>query len=125
MRRERLVWFAAGAAVSGFVSILVQLIVDEPPQLIPMLAVEERIEESLELGEDEWRQTVPLNARLMHGCGARAFEVDSIFPDGGGQARVPIASENRAVIDCILKEGIEQDFEMSVLFSPSLKVQQP
>ena len=94
MKRERLIWFAAGAGASSLAFVLATFAVAERPKRVPMLAVDERVDRLLALGEDEIRGAGALNGRLLHHCGARAFEIDSIVPDGGGQARVAITSDN-------------------------------
>ena len=118
MKRERLVWFAAGAGVSSLTFALAALAFAERPNPVPMLAIEERIDRLLALNDRELRETGPLNGRLIHRCRAKAFEMDSIEIDGGGQARVPITEESLPVINCILMEGMQDDFQMSVTYSP-------
>jgi hypothetical protein len=124
MKREHLIWFAAGAAASSLAFVLATIAVAARPVQVPLLAVEERVDHLAALTESEWRDVGALNGKLIHQCGARASEMDSITPDGGGQARVPITLENSPAINCIIREGAKQGFHLSVIYSPKLRVQQ-
>jgi hypothetical protein len=114
VRRSRLIWFAAGAAVAGFASVLTTLLVAKDPEPVPVLVVDERIDLLLEMEGDQWRDTAPLNGKMLRECGARTFEMDAIIPDDGGHARLPITKENEAAFECVFKRSADEGFNLRV-----------
>ena len=125
MRRTGLVWFAAGAAVSALAYGLAGALISEKSQSIPILEVEERFDRLSQMTVDQQRENAPLNGQLLRDCGTDAFEMDAIIPDGGGQARVAVTPENEAAIQCILREGPKQGFQVNLTFGPPLKTHKP
>ena len=116
MRRQKLVWFAAGLACSALVTMIAALALrHQPPERGWYLRVAEK-SQSLSDGRDsaEWR-----GAEIARDCGAQNFEMIPAFgADGVDGTRIPLTRANNPALGCVVERAREAELWIGVDLEP-------
>lgn len=102
MKRDRLVWFAAGAAISAFASIGASLLVASSKEPKWILRLDENGQSLLgpEKGA-KWR-----GAEIARNCGVRSFKMTpAAGADGKDGTEIPLSKENNPSLGCVIEEA--------------------
>jgi len=116
MKRERLVWFAAGAACSSVAAIGAALTLQSPSQEWGwFLSVAEQ-GQSMRNGQAVavWR-----GGELARDCGARSFEmIPGVGPDQVDATRIPLMRDNNPALVCIVERARDAGLWSGVQMEP-------
>ncbi len=116
MRRQKLVWFAAGVACSSVAAVGAALALRSPPNEQGwFLRVAER-GQSLRDGQTSavWR-----GAEIARDCGAQSFEtIPSVSPDRADATRIPLMSDNNPSLGCVVERARDAGLWVGVQLEP-------
>ena len=116
MRRDRLVWFAAGAACSSIVAVGVGYATrSQPEEQRWFLRVAEPGQSMLDgRASAQWQ-----SAEIARDCGSRSFEtIPGIAADAVDATRVPLIRENNPALGCIVERATEAGLWVGVGLEP-------
>jgi hypothetical protein len=113
VRRDLLIAFSGGAALSAAVSIAGFLLVPTEPIQRPVLIVYDKKAPLMDVQVD------PSNAltagRLMHGCGSKNFVVKQAgTTDASNYIEAPLSDESLASVTCAVKKASSEDFDFTL-----------
>lgn len=124
MRRQRLIWFAAGMFVSCAVWILAYLVLMPGPTLTHESTIYLVLEEPTPSAmvstegaaeEDELSLVANRSGEVLRNCGAEYFDTEPPFSDHVATANLPMIDMNFGTLACIFEaaeaEGIQTRFE--------------
>ena len=116
MRRDKLIWFAAGAGLSALCSVAVALFVERPVSAaeVPILVV---YDVGITPEQDEhFNEIVSTSGQMLHACGVNNFDLDAQLnvTDSSPRSMVPLTSENEPALDCVLRSARDGGFEYHI-----------
>ena len=116
MRRTRLIWFAAGAAVTLLVSLIAAQIpsAEEPKAKIAFIELTEPVVEAEELKDEH--SIANTTGQLARNCGAKFFQTTFLVNDHPATMELPITIENSNAFECVLREASERGIAMQIVF---------
>jgi hypothetical protein len=113
LRRQRLIWFALGAAVTAIAATLARLLIAPADESSPYLAVSERPYEEGEIERVE--EIASTSGQLLRECGAKEFFLKpSNGLDGVPYALVKIVPANDLTIHCIFERAMSEGYPLHV-----------
>lgn len=116
MKRERLVWFATGVAVSSIIAVCVAFATRNPPEDQGwFLRVAEQGQTTLDgRASAQWR-----GAEIARDCGARSFEmVPGVAADTVDATRIPLVRVNNPALGCVVERATEAGLWVGVGLEP-------
>ena len=113
MKRERLIWFALGAATSAFGVLFALLLLPQASKRSPYLAISDRPFEEDELNRIE--EIPSTSAQLLWDCEAEEFFIKSSNgADGVPYTLVEIALKNERAFHCVFERATSEGFRLHV-----------
>jgi len=117
MKRERLVWFAVGAACSAIAAIGAALALQSTPQEQGWFL---RVAEKVQSLRDGRTAAVWHGAEIARDCGAQSFEMmPGLAPDQTDATRIPLTRENNPALGCIVEGARDAELWIGVQLEPS------
>lgn len=101
MRRQKLVWFALGAACTALAALLARGLIPSPDERHVYLSVADRPYSDADF--PELKDTAPLSARLFRECGAKDFAISLSSVDKGASSLIRISPDTEVAVRCILE----------------------
>lgn len=116
MRRQKLVWFAAGAACSSVAAVGAALAVRSPPQERGWFL---RVAEQGQSLRDGQTSAVWRGAEIARDCGVQSFEtIPSVNPDRADATRIPLMLENDRSLGCVVERSRDAGLWIGVQLEP-------
>lgn len=116
MRRQKLAWFAAGAACSSVAAVGAALALRSPPQEQGWFL---RVAEQGQSLRDGQTSAVWRGAEIARDCGAQSFEtIPSVSPDRADATRIPLMSENNQSLGCVVERARDAGLWIGVQLEP-------
>ncbi len=113
MRRQKLVWFALGVAVTSFAVLLPRWFISGSDEKVPYLSVSERPYKEGEIERIE--EIASTSGELLRDCGAKEFFIKpSNGVDGVPYSLIKIVPENDLAIHCVMEQAKSEDFALYV-----------
>jgi hypothetical protein len=113
VRRTRLIWFAAGAAVCAAVTISFNLLASSGGAPQPYLSVSERDLLSDEI--DHLESVAQTSGALLRECGAKRFYMKAANGvDGVPYSLIKIEQENHLAIHCVFERAAREGFPLHI-----------
>ena len=116
MKRERLVWIAAGAACSAIAAVGAALALRSLPQEQGWYLRVAEEGQSLREGQTaaSWR-----SAEIAQDCGASSFEmIPGVASDQGDATRIPLVRENNPALGCVVERARNAGLWIGVQLEP-------
>jgi hypothetical protein len=110
VKRQRLIWFAIGAAACAAASTLSFLLISVPSDSVPYLQLREPTPQK----KDD--QVVTYAGRLLRECGAAKFDITLWGIDVQSYAYLPIKPENSKVVQCVIDRARSQNVDFDIVF---------
>lgn len=116
MKRERFVWFAAGAACSAIAAIGAAFALQSPPQEQGWFL---RVAEEVQSLRDGRTAAVWRGAEIARDCGAQSFEtMPGVGSDQTDATRIPLTRENNPSLGCIVEQARDAELWIGVQQEP-------
>jgi hypothetical protein len=116
MRRDCLIWFAAGAACSSVVAVCAALAMRSPPEEQGWFL---RVAEAGQSMLDRRASAAWKGAEIARDCDARFFEmIPGVAADAVDATRIPLVIENNQALGCILEHASEADLWVDLALEP-------
>ncbi len=116
MRRQKLVWFAAGAACSSIAAVGAALALRSPPQEQGWFL---RIAEQGQSLRDGQRGAIWRGAEIARDCGARSFEaMPGVGSDQTDSTRIPLIPDNNPALGCVVERATDAGLWIGVQLEP-------
>lgn len=111
MRRQKLLWFALGAACTAFAAVLARLIIAPSDERDTYILVYER-----PLSEDEMdsnEEVIATSGQLLHECGAKKFWFKPTqTADGATYSLIKNTPENEEAIYCVFERAQKEGYPL-------------
>ena len=116
MKRERLVWFAAGAACSAIAAASATLALRNPPQEQGwFLRVAEQGQSTL----DGQTTAIWQGAEIARDCGVRSIEmIPGAGSDQADATRIPLVRDNNPSLGCVVERAENAGLWIGVQLEP-------
>lgn len=112
LRRQKLIWFALGAACTALAALLARLLVPTPDEKHAYLAVYDHSYSPEEF--PNLNEVGPLSARLFRGCGAENFSVSLAGVDKGAFSLIQINPDSEGAVRCIVKRAPAEGHSLQI-----------
>ena len=116
MKRQRLVWFATGAAFSAIAAVVAAMTFQRPQQEQGWFL---RVAEEGQSLRDGRSAAIWRGAEIARDCGAQSFEM---LPGGGSDqmdaTRIPLTRENNPTLGCIVERARDAELWIGVQLEP-------
>ena len=103
MQRQKLIWFALGAACTALATLLARLLIPISHEKHAYLAVHDRPYSDAEFAK--LKETAPLSARLFRECGAENFSISLSGVDKGAFSLIQINPGTEGAVRCIIERA--------------------
>lgn len=113
LRRQKLIWFALGAACTALAAVLARWIIVPPDERFTYIVVYERplADDEMDSNED----IVTTSGQLLHECGAKEFWIKPTqTPDGSTFSLIRNTPINEEAIYCLFERAQKEGYHLQL-----------